>query len=112
MADRIGVARKWVQKSGTPEEHYDVSLTAKAKAVRFGAIECDRKKIVEIIKAKRPIRNDVPKCIKCDVTIDDCPLFRNTSDGVLPPKQWICEPCGGIADAETQHLLSLIADAL
>jgi hypothetical protein len=39
MADRIGVARKWVQHPGTDREHYDVCLTKRAKAVACGARE-------------------------------------------------------------------------
>lgn len=39
MADRIGVARKWIQKPGTSGEHYDVSISARKKAVAFGAVE-------------------------------------------------------------------------
>lgn len=38
MADRIGVARRWIQDAGTPREHYDVSLGAKAKALAAGAV--------------------------------------------------------------------------
>lgn len=39
MADTIGVARKWIQKPGTTREHYDVCLSARAKAVQAGAVE-------------------------------------------------------------------------
>ena len=39
MADRIGVARKWIQKPGTYQEHFDISLTKRAAAVAAGAIE-------------------------------------------------------------------------
>ena len=39
MADRIGVARKWIQKAGTPGEHYDVCKSARSKAVAAGATE-------------------------------------------------------------------------
>ena len=34
MADKIGVARKWYQK-----DHYDISLSKRAEAVRLGAVE-------------------------------------------------------------------------
>ena len=37
MADKIGVARKWIQKPGTPSEHFDVCKSAKAKAIANGA---------------------------------------------------------------------------
>ena len=39
MADRIGVTRKWIQHPGMPGEHYDVSISARKKAVAFGAVE-------------------------------------------------------------------------
>jgi hypothetical protein len=39
MADRIGVARKWIQHAGTWKEHFDIALSKRALAVKFGAIE-------------------------------------------------------------------------
>lgn len=39
MADKIGVQRKWIQKAGTPQEHFDICLAAKTKAITFGAVE-------------------------------------------------------------------------
>lgn len=53
MADQIGVARRWHQKAGTPHSHYDICKSMRAKAVRLGAIEIDRKRLAEIIKNKR-----------------------------------------------------------
>lgn len=53
MADRIGVARRWHQKAGTPQSHYDICMSKRALAVKFGAKETDRAGVVEIIKAKR-----------------------------------------------------------
>lgn len=38
MADKIGLARKWIQKPGTRGEHFDVSLSLRAKAIAAGAI--------------------------------------------------------------------------
>lgn len=38
MAERIGVARKWHQKPGTPQSHYDIALTKKVTALAAGAI--------------------------------------------------------------------------
>lgn len=38
MADKIGVARRWIQKAGTDKEHFDVSKCARQKAIDFGAI--------------------------------------------------------------------------
>jgi hypothetical protein len=39
MAKRIGVQKKWIQHPGTPNEHFDVCMSHRARAVCFGAIE-------------------------------------------------------------------------
>ncbi|QPB08662.1 hypothetical protein KB681_gp50 [Burkholderia phage Mica] len=39
MAARIGVARKWHQAPPRHDSHYDICLSMRAKAVKFGAIE-------------------------------------------------------------------------
>lgn len=39
MADRIGVARKWIQYPGTEREHYDICKSKRALAVAAGAVE-------------------------------------------------------------------------
>lgn len=41
MADKIGVQRKWVQYFKTPREHFDICLTKRKLAVKFGAKEID-----------------------------------------------------------------------
>lgn len=46
MADKIGVQRKWIQYPGEYKEHYDICLSKRAMAVRFGAIEV---KPIEIV---------------------------------------------------------------
>jgi len=38
MADKIGVARKWIQYPGTDKEHFDICKSKKARAIRLGAI--------------------------------------------------------------------------
>lgn len=53
MADLIGVARRWLQKAGTPEEHYDVCLAMKARAIELGAVEITRRELVRKIQARR-----------------------------------------------------------
>lgn len=53
MADKIGVQRKWIQCPGTPKEHFDICLSKRAKAIQYGAFDADRKKVVDIIRAKR-----------------------------------------------------------
>jgi len=33
MADRIGIARRWLQDAGTWKEHFDISLSKRALAL-------------------------------------------------------------------------------
>lgn len=52
MADIIGIKRKWFQKdASTP--HYDICKEKRKTAIRYGAIELDRRKFVGIIKKIR-----------------------------------------------------------
>lgn len=39
MVDKIGVDRKWIQKKGTHQEHFDIALSMKKKALAAGAQE-------------------------------------------------------------------------
>lgn len=51
MAASIGMDRAWFQPLSFP--HYDVSLTRRAKALKLGAVEVDRRRGVAIRKAIR-----------------------------------------------------------
>lgn len=54
MADKIGVARKWIQKAGQPFEHFDIALSKKALAIRYGAIAIHYPmEVAPILKRKR-----------------------------------------------------------
>jgi len=53
MCDKIGVQRKWIQKAGTAHEHFDIAKSKKALAIKHGAVEVDRRQLVEIIRRKR-----------------------------------------------------------
>ena len=53
MVDKIGVQRKWIQDAGTYNEHFDICLTKKAKAIGFGAKEVNRREIAKI-RMSRP----------------------------------------------------------
>jgi hypothetical protein len=54
MADKIGVARKWIQKAGQPFEHLDICKSKKALAVRFGAKEISYPmEVAPILQRKR-----------------------------------------------------------
>lgn len=53
MAQRIGVAPKWIQQAGTYSEHFDVCLSARVKAVAVGAIELTSRELVQRMNARR-----------------------------------------------------------
>jgi len=55
MADRIGVARRWLQKAGTPREHYDVCLAMRAVAIEYGAIPITQRELAVKTRARRPL---------------------------------------------------------
>lgn len=38
MADTIGMRRTWIQKPGTPREHYDVTKARREAAIKAGAV--------------------------------------------------------------------------
>lgn len=52
MADRIGVARKWIQQAGTSHEHFDIALTKRRLAVAAGAVEVSMLELGRILRAK------------------------------------------------------------
>jgi len=52
MADRIGMRRDWFQPKSSP--HYDVSLSRRARAIEYGAIEATRRDIVRLIRHYKP----------------------------------------------------------
>ena len=56
MADRIGVARKWIQKAGTPFEHFDICLAKRASAVANGAIETTMRERSRTLYERRKTR--------------------------------------------------------
>jgi hypothetical protein len=53
MAGRIGVQRKWLQKAGTPHEHFDIAMSKRAEAVKAGAVEVTMSQLGRITRAKR-----------------------------------------------------------
>lgn len=48
MADKIGVQRKWIQDAGEYSEHFDVCLSAKSKALQYGAKEISAREFARI----------------------------------------------------------------
>ncbi|MCA0944073.1 DUF4031 domain-containing protein [Salipiger pacificus] len=53
MADRIGLQRKWLQKRGTPDEHFDVGMGLRAKAVAAGAVEITMRELAMKCRERR-----------------------------------------------------------
>ena len=52
MADRIGVKRRWHQHPGTRRSHFDICLSKRAKAVKAGAIEVDKRELGRVISSR------------------------------------------------------------
>lgn len=53
MADAIGVARRWIQKPGTPSEHFDICLSKRKLALAKGAVEITMRELGVKIRARR-----------------------------------------------------------
>lgn len=53
MADRIGLSRRWLQHPGTHNEHFDVSLDMRRRAVEAGAVEITMRELALRIRARR-----------------------------------------------------------
>ena len=45
MVNKIGVNRKWIQKEGTYQEHFDICQEKKRLAIQFGAKEITCKEL-------------------------------------------------------------------
>jgi hypothetical protein len=91
MADRIGVARKWIQGHPTLSfgkhkkaswVHFDISLSAKAKALAAGAVLTDK---------YAPLEHTVRLGRHSRITIDDIARIRIglglPADGILTTGQ-------------------------
>lgn len=55
MADKIGVARKWIQKAGTPHEHFDICQSKKKLAVQHGAVEITMRELGQMVYNRRQL---------------------------------------------------------
>lgn len=49
MAQKIGVQTKWIQEAGTHQEHFDICLSKKQKALELGAKEITRRELGKIL---------------------------------------------------------------
>lgn len=52
MAAKIGVQRKWHQKAGTHQSHYDICLSKKDWAIRQGAVQINRKELGAMLRRR------------------------------------------------------------
>ena len=52
MVDRIGVQRRWLQKAGTPYEHFDICKSKRALAVAAGAKEVMWSEMADVFNRK------------------------------------------------------------
>lgn len=53
MASWVGVDARWIQKPGTPYEHFDLSQTKRAEAIAHGAREVSQRDLGMILRQKR-----------------------------------------------------------
>lgn len=53
IADKIGVARKWLQRPGSVYEHFDISKEKRAEAIASGAIEVTSRDLGMMIRKRR-----------------------------------------------------------
>jgi hypothetical protein len=52
MACRIGVPSKWIQKRGTYQEHFDICLTMRKRAIERGAVEISQRELVKKLRQR------------------------------------------------------------
>lgn len=83
MADRIGVARKWIQRPPKASwVHFDISLGCKAKAIAFGAILTDKYGPVVHTTTLRRVRawtrGDLETIYRCDQMLANIERMRLT----------------------------------
>lgn len=59
MADKIDLPRKYIQHAGTAQEHFDVCLSKKQKAIKHGAIEISAYELATITASRKghPLHN-------------------------------------------------------
>lgn len=53
MADKIGVQRKWIQKEGTNQEHFDIALSKRRIAVAFGAQQITIRQLAIMLRDRK-----------------------------------------------------------
>ena len=77
MADRIGVDRRWLQKAGSHQEHFDIAMSKRALAVQAGAIEVTKRQLGAFMILRRGTSDqrtiDHAQKIWSDVKLENMP---------------------------------------
>jgi hypothetical protein len=76
MADKIEVSRRWIQKPGTAQEHFDICKRRQVLAVAYGAVE------IGSVELSRKLKRKSTTCEFCG------------GIGLVPPYT-ICQACLG-----------------
>lgn len=53
MCRAIGVNTKWIQKAGSPDEHFDICKAKRDLAIRAGAKTITTRDVAEIMRSRR-----------------------------------------------------------
>lgn len=53
MASRIGINHKWIQHKGTYNEHFDICLSKKKKAIELGAKEINFREYADTVNSRK-----------------------------------------------------------
>jgi hypothetical protein len=53
MAQRLGLKRQWFQTSRSGMPHYDVCRSKRTQAVSLGAVEINRRQLVDLLRRQR-----------------------------------------------------------
>ena len=53
MAESIGVDRKWLQWPGKQNEHFDVCLAMRKRAIEHGAVEITQRELAAKLRERR-----------------------------------------------------------
>lgn len=61
MVDKIGVQRKWIQNAGTWQEHFDICLDKKKKAISLGAKAITKRELSMMRGQRRNVMASVSK---------------------------------------------------
>jgi hypothetical protein len=68
MAAKLELLERWIQKPGTPHEHFDVCATKRRRAIELGAVKKTQRELVSIIRLKAGLE-PLPEV----VTVTVCP---------------------------------------